>query len=60
MRDKVKAIYEEVQKGIAQLFIPSIVLDEIAYLSEKERNDTTISLVELREKHLEVDSSQHS
>jgi hypothetical protein len=57
MRDKVKAIYEEVQKGIAQLFIPSIIVAELDYLSEKECNDTTISLVELREKHLEVEWS---
>ncbi len=45
MPNKVKAIYEEVQKGNAHLFVPSIVLAEIAYLSEKERIDTTISEV---------------
>ncbi len=45
MPNTVKAIYEEVQKGNAQLFVPSVVLAEIAYLSEKERIDTSISEV---------------
>jgi predicted nucleic acid-binding protein len=51
MPNTVKAIYEEVRNGNRKLFIPSIVLAEIAYLSEKEPNDINISEVELRVKH---------
>ncbi|MCC5924433.1 MAG: PIN domain-containing protein [Crocinitomicaceae bacterium] len=45
MPKKVKAIYEEAQKGNVKVFIPSIVLAELAYLSEKQRIDTNISEV---------------
>jgi predicted nucleic acid-binding protein len=45
MPKKVKAIYEEAQKGNFKVFIPSIVLAELAYLSEKQRIDTNISEV---------------
>jgi predicted nucleic acid-binding protein len=43
MPKKVKAIYEEAFKGTVNILIPSIVLTELAYLSEKKRVDTNIS-----------------
>ena len=43
MPKKVKAIYEDARKGKVKVFIPSIVLAELAYLSEKKRIDTSIS-----------------
>ena len=45
MPKKVKAIYEEAFKGTVKILIPSIVLAELAYLSEKQRIDTNISEV---------------
>ena len=42
MPKKVKAIYEEAFKGTVKILIPSIVLAELAYLSEKKRIDTNI------------------
>lgn len=45
MPKKVKAIYEEAFKGAVKILIPSVVLAELAYLSEKKRIDTNISEV---------------
>ena len=45
MPKKVKAIYEEAFKGTVKILIPSIVLAELAYLSEKKRIDTNTSEV---------------
>lgn len=45
MPKKVKAIYEEAFNGVVKILIPSIVLAELAYLSEKQRIDTNISEV---------------
>jgi len=45
MPKKVKTIYDEAQKGNVKILIPSIVLAELAYLSEKKRIDTNITEV---------------
>lgn len=42
MPKKVKAIYDEAKKGNVKIHVPSIVLAELAYLSEKSRIDTNI------------------
>ena len=39
---KVKAIFEEAEKGSATLFVPAMVLAEIGYLSERNKIDTNL------------------
>lgn len=45
MPNKVKTIYKEALNGNVKILVPSIVLAELAYLSEKKRIDTEISEV---------------
>ncbi len=45
LSQKVKAIFEEVEKGKVTLLIPAMVLAEIGYLSERKRIDTNLQEV---------------
>lgn len=45
MPNKVKTIYEDALKGNVKILVPSIVLAELAYLSEKKRIDTKVAEV---------------
>ncbi len=42
---KVKAIFDEAEKGRATLFVPAMVLAEIGYLSERNKIDTNLKEV---------------
>jgi predicted nucleic acid-binding protein len=42
MPDKVKEIFNNAEKGQVEIMIPSIVFAELAYLSERERIDTSL------------------
>ena len=42
---KVKAIFEEAEKGNTTLFVPAMVLAEIGYLSERNKIDTNLKEV---------------
>ena len=42
---KVKAVFENVEKGNIKLMVPAMVLAEIGYLSERNRIDTNLNEV---------------
>ncbi len=42
---KVKAIFDDVEKGGTQLIVPAMVLAEIGYLSERNKIDTNLNEV---------------
>ncbi|MCL0079471.1 PIN domain-containing protein [Dehalococcoidia bacterium] len=42
---KVKAVFENVEKGNIKLIVPAMVLAEIGYLSERNRIDTNLNEV---------------
>ena len=39
---KVKSLFEQAEQGKARIFVPAIVLAELAYLSERGRIDTDL------------------
>lgn len=43
MPEKVKAVYKDAYQGKVKIIIPTMVLAELAYLSEKKRIDTNLS-----------------
>lgn len=42
---KVKSLFEQAEQGKARIFVPAIVLAELACLSERNRIDTNLSQV---------------
>ena len=53
MPSKAKAIFEATEKGEHEIYIPTMVLAEIGYLSEKGRIETNIHAVEKQIEHYE-------
>ena len=63
MPKKIKQIFQEAEHGENSIIIPSIVITEIAYLSEKQRIDINLqdikqhlnNSVNFKEQHLNLD-----
>ena len=54
MPGKAKEIFNNAKKGLNRIFVPSIVIAEIGYLSEKNRIDINLDTVQ---KHLKDNPS---